>query len=120
MLNLAGNGIACECGSTRLAPQGEVQSGAVCICANCARVFTVTVALTPARWSDVERALASRPYDLLAFEWTREGVPASRRETLSELPLPRSGRWLAAERSGAALGLVLMVLLGLVIARALS
>jgi hypothetical protein len=118
MINLAGIGIACECGSNRLAPQGQVENGAVCICANCARVFTASVLLTPIRWSDAERALSRRPHDLLAFEWTREGVPASRRETLPELPLPRAGRWLAAERSGTALGLVLMLLLGLVLARA--
>lgn len=120
MINLAGNGIECECGSTRLAPQGELQSGAVCICANCARVFAATVTLTPVRWSDVERSLATRPYDLLAFEWTREGVPASHRKTLCELPLPRRGRWRAAERSGAALGLVGLLLLALMLARVFS
>jgi len=118
MINLAANGIACECGSTRLAPEG-VRQGELCICAACARVFAASVTLTPARWSEVERAFAEhRPYDLMAFEWTRNGVHPSRRETLPELPLPRARRFRAAERSGTALGLAFALVIVLVLARA--
>lgn len=118
MVNLAVNDVACECGSTRLAPNGDIQPGGVCICASCARVFRVTVALTPIRWSELESALCDHPHDLMAFEWTRAAVPPSRRETLSELPLARAGRFRAAERSAVVLCLAFVLVVGLVIARA--
>lgn len=118
MVNLAVNGVGCECGSLRLAPSGDLGFGEVCICSACARVFRVCVALVPLRWSELERALAGRPYDLHAFAALRDTVLASRRETLPELPLARANRWRPSERAGVAAFVVVCLIGALMLARA--
>lgn len=113
MLNLAEIGIACECGSSRLVASGSSPAvGAVCICATCGRTFRVELNLAPVAWSAC--ALELLDVDYLAFEWTRRGLPAGALERLNA----GRNRFKRADRIGAALGAVLVVLLVLVASRA--
>jgi len=117
MINLADSGAVCECGSKRLAPIGDLELGTLVICGACAAAARVTLALTPVRWSTVEAELADQPYELQAFEWTRQGVPPERRRTLAEIAAT-GGRFNAAERSGVVLFVVLAVAFALVLLKA--
>lgn len=116
MINLAVNAVSCECGSFRLAPHGNILPGEVCICASCARVYRVGVALTPLRWSEVEQELEHRPHDLQAFQWTRAGVPPEKRATLAEL-VERGSHFDAEARSLIALAVVVAFFLGIEVLR---
>jgi len=79
--------------------------------------FRVSVALVPVRWAAVEAELAEHPLELYAMRWLREGVKPGLRRSLAELTA-RSGRFSAAERSGAVLAACLLVVLALVILKA--
>ena len=117
MINLAENGAVCECGSKRLAPVGDLEPGTLAICGACARTFRVCVTLAPVPWSTVDAELASQPYELQAFRWTREGVPPELRRTLPELAA-RGRRLRSAERVQFVLWVAFLVSAALVIAKA--
>ena len=87
MINLAENGVSCDCGSNRLAP-AIVATGEPVICTECARCFTLGVTLTPVPWAAV--ALQLGEHDLQAFEWHRNGVPLEEQRTLLMTTPPAS------------------------------
>jgi hypothetical protein len=88
-----------------------LEPGSLAICGACARTFRAVVALVPVAWSTVESELAAQPYELQAFQWTREGVPLERRRALPELAE-------SAARSTPALVLCFVVLCGLLVLKA--
>lgn len=102
--------VACECSSSRLA-SAPSESGRVLLCTECARAYLAP--RKPITWSELERQLGRRTADLYAFGWVRSAVPITKRRTLPERAA-RAGRFNAAERSGAMLGFVFVVLLVLV------
>lgn len=113
MINLADNGLACECGSGRLVASGSTQCpGGFCICASCGRTFRVHLALAPVAWEAC--ALDLNDVDYVAFGWTRRGLPAGALEVLQR----SGGRFTKSDRAGAALGAVFALLLLLAAARA--
>ena len=65
----------------------------------------------------MEQELAHTPYELQAFEWTRQGVPLELRRTLAELGASGVHRR-ASERSAVALLLMFLIAAALVIAKA--
>ncbi len=117
MINLAKNGVVCECGSKRLAPVGDLEPGSLVICGACARTHRVAIVLAPVCWSTVEEELEHKPHDLQAFQWTREGVPPALRRTLPEM-VERGRRLQRSERTQLVLWLSLFVALALVILKA--
>lgn len=114
MACIADQGFVCECGSRELA-SAPAESGRAYLCPKCARAYLGPNAPVP--WSVVNGELARRQSDRLAFRWLRGSVPPARRLEVSELVLG-AGRFRRAERAGALLGFVLVVLVLLVTARA--
>ena len=97
------------------------ESGRVLLCPCCARAYSsaagrVDVAIT---WAELERQLGRRSVDLHSFRWIRSGVQPAERRTLLELA-QSGGRFRAAERSGAALGAVLVLVLSLLLLKAVG
>ena len=117
MACIADWGFVCECGSKELAA-APAESGRAYLCPKCARAYLGPNA--PIAWSVVERELRRRYSDRFAFGWLRSGVAlADRREVPEPSELTeRRGRFAAAERKGALLGAVLVVLMLLSVARA--
>ena len=84
MINLAENGVTCDCGSYRLAP-AKLPPGELIICGACAKTFRVELCLTPVPWSVVEEHFGSRMADMCAFDWHRNGVKPAARRTVAEI-----------------------------------
>lgn len=114
MACIADWGFVCECGSKELAA-APAESGCAYLCPKCARAYLGPNA--PVRWSVVDQELGRRQGDRYAFGWIRDGVPLEQRREVPELGA-RAGRFAAAERKGALLGAVLVVLMLLTAARA--
>lgn len=113
MVNLTENGIACECGSQRLAASGSsVAIGGLCICASCGKTFRLALKLEAIDWATC--ALSLSDVDYVAFGWTLRGLSNSLQ--LRALQRRRLPRW--PDRAGALLGAVMITLLVLVAARA--
>lgn len=114
MACIADWGFVCECGSKELAA-APAESGRAYLCPKCARAYLGPNA--PVTWSVVERELRGRHSDRFAFDWLRTGVALVDRREVAELG-EHAGRFDAAERKGALLGAVLVVLMLLSVARA--
>jgi len=114
MLDLADLGVVCECGSKSLAPAGELEPGALVICATCGRPARVALALLPVAWAEVETELAGRPHDLYAMRWHRHKAVES---TLTVLR-GTGGRFNRSDRAGVAVGVCFVVLALLLVLKA--
>ena len=112
MINLAENGVRCDCGSSALGPQ-ERSPGELCICAACGRIQRVGVAVEAVPWQTAQAELNGE--ELARFEWLRFGVrPEHLRDRDAEVS-PRSVDW---RRAG--LSLAVSFTLALACARVLS
>ncbi len=109
MINVADNGVTCDCGSTRTA-SADTSKGELVICATCASVYRIQMMLMPVPWSTVEHELGERSLDLAMFNWHRGGVPPALRRTLPELA-DRRGRFANVDRAGALAGFVVLLVL---------